>query len=106
MKDQKKELSVLNAILIVLLLLTLFIGTVYKYENDTLKQKLSNIEIVVIKDTIGYIQYKDSIIKVLDTVFIPLKNNANAEAIDKTLNNDDSIAIVKEFIRSCSKHTN
>jgi hypothetical protein len=86
-------------IVIVMLVLTVWLWTLLNNDKKC-------VEIPYIKVDTVYVESnkRDSITKLIDTIFINNANNTkNEEELHKAVVDSDSIAIVRKFIELCSK---
>ena len=94
-------MKTLKIVLIVIVILVVAIWLLKLLNNDK-----KGVEISYVKVDTVYVESnkRDSIAKLIDTIFINNANNTkNEEELHKAIVDSDSIAIVRKFIELCSK---
>lgn len=94
-------MKTLKIVLIVIVILVVAIWLLKLLNNDK-----KGVEISYVKVDTVYVETnkRDSIAKLIDTIFINNANNTkNEEELHKAVVDSDSIAIVWKFIELCSK---
>ncbi|UWF82657.1 MAG: hypothetical protein [Bacteriophage sp.] len=94
-------MKILKIVLIVIVILVVAIWLLKLLNNDK-----KGVEISYVKVDTVYVESnkRDSIAKLIDTIFINNTNNTkNEEELHKAIVDSDSIAIVRKFIELCSK---
>ena len=94
-------MKILKIVLIVIVILVVAIWLLKLLNNDK-----KGVEISYVKVDTVYVETnkRDSIAKLIDTIFINNANNTkNEEELHKAVVDSDSIAIVRKFIELCSK---
>ena len=94
-------MKILKIVLIVIVILVVAIWLLKLLNNDK-----KGVEISYVKVDTVYVESnkRDSIAKLIDTIFINNANNTkNEEELHKAIVDSDSIAIVRKFIELCSK---
>lgn len=94
-------MKILKIVLIVIVILVVAIWLLKLLNNDK-----KGVEISYVKVDTVYVETnkRDSIAKLIDTIFINNANNTkNEEELHKAVVDSDSVAIVRKFIELCSK---
>lgn len=94
-------MKTLKIVLIVIVILVVAIWLLKLLNNDK-----KGVEISYVKVDTVYVETnkRDSIAKLIDTIFINNANNTkNEEELHKAIVDSDSVAIVRKFIELCSK---
>ena len=94
-------MKILKIVLIVIVILVVAIWLLKLLNNDK-----KGVEISYVKVDTVYVESnkRDSIAKLIDTIFINNANNTkNEEELHKAIVDSDSVAIVRKFIELCSK---
>lgn len=94
-------MKILKIVLIVIVILVVAIWLLKLLNNDK-----KGVEISYVKVDTVYVETnkRDSIAKLIDTIFINNANNTkNEEELHKAIVDSDSIVIVRKFIELCSK---
>lgn len=94
-------MKTLKIVLIVIVILVVAIWLLKLLNNDK-----KGVEISYVKVDTVYVESnkRDSIAKLIDTIFINNANNTkNEEELHKAIVDTDSVAIVRKFIKLCSK---
>lgn len=94
-------MKILKIVLIVIVILVVAIWLLKLLNNDK-----KGVEISYVKVDTVYVESnkRDSIAKLIDTIFINNANNTkNEEELYKAVIDSDSVAIVRKFIELCSK---
>lgn len=94
-------MKILKIVLIVIVILVVAIWLLKLLNNDK-----KGVEISYVKVDTVYVESnkRDSIAKLIDTIFINNANNTkNEEELHKAIVDSDSIVIVRKFIELCSK---
>ena len=91
-------MKTLKIVLIVIVILVVAIWLLKLLNNDK-----KGVEISYVKVDTVYVESnkRDSIAKLIDTIFI--NNTKNEEELHKAIVDSDSVAIVRKFIELCSK---
>lgn len=93
-------MKTLKIVLIVIVILVVAIWLLKLLNNDK-----KGVEISYVKVDTVYVESnkRDSIAKLIDTIFINNANNTKNEELHKAVVDSDSVAIVRKFIELCSK---
>lgn len=94
-------MKILKIVLIVIVILVVAIWLLKLLNNDK-----KGVEISYVKVDTVYVESnkRDSIAKLIDTIFINNANNTkNEEELHKAVVDSDSVVIVRKFIELCSK---
>lgn len=94
-------MKTLKIVLIVIVILVVAIWLLKLLNNDK-----KGVEISYVKVDTVYVETnkRDSIAKLIDTIFINNANNTkNEEELHKAIVDSDSVASVRKFIELCSK---
>ena len=94
-------MKILKIVLIVIVILVVAIWLLKLLNNDK-----KGVEVSYVKVDTVYVETnkRDSIAKLIDTIFINNANNTkNEEELHKAIVDSDSIVIVRKFIELCSK---
>ena len=94
-------MKILKIVLIVIVILVVAIWLLKLLNNDK-----KGVEISYVKVDTVYVESnkRDSIAKLIDTIFINNANNTkNEEELHKAIVDSDSVVIVRKFIELCSK---
>lgn len=94
-------MKILKIVLIVIVILVVAIWLLKLLNNDK-----KGVEISYVKVDTVYVESnkRDSITKLIDTIFINNANNTkNEEELHKAVVDSDSVVIVRKFIELCSK---
>ena len=94
-------MKTLKIVLIVIVILVVAIWLLKLLNNDK-----KGVEISYVKVDTVYVESnkRDSIAKLIDTIFINNANNTkNEEELHKAIVDSDSVVIIRKFIELCSK---